>query len=430
MMTPLLPNPIPEIYVLWHPRCELGEFLARKIHGWLRPGNGLGPQVFYRSLQGPESPMGGLPPPLPGENRFTTSTPTAASRVSNLQIVLLLADAQMIADSAWRHWLSQLAQSPASGTQRMFMPVALDSTAFNVPAALREFNFLRPAGLPLPAVLNGTDDAAAKEVATRSLLKQLTEAMCRLMLGRTDATAQPAPTIPAGTREAVGSKIKIFLSHAKADGTPPAKRIRDYIYSQTQLAAFYDENDIPFGSAFSRVLQNNLQTEETAALIAVRSARYAARPWCRRELSLFRRPVQDRSVPSQAEHWALNPTLVVDALEGGSATQGIAELGNASLIRWSDTVHDQEEQIVTTLLRDVMLAAFHSAVGKAVRDEPGRIILNWLPDPPTLLHIPRVRANEALSVLYPGRGLSGLELDILFEFFPQLTFQSFEEELS
>ena len=32
----------------------------------------------------------------------------------------------------------------------------------------------------------------------------------------------------------------------------------------------------------------DLGKAHTAALIAVRSAHYAARPWCRRELSLFR----------------------------------------------------------------------------------------------------------------------------------------------
>ena len=36
---------IPEIYVLWHPRCEPGDALATRIYGWLRPGemaDGLG----------------------------------------------------------------------------------------------------------------------------------------------------------------------------------------------------------------------------------------------------------------------------------------------------------------------------------------------------------------------------------------------------
>jgi hypothetical protein len=74
-----------------------------------------------------------------------------------------------------------------------------------------------------------------------------------------------------------------------------------------------------------------------------------------------------------------------------------------------------------------MLAAFHTAVGRTIPDASDCIILNWLPDPTTLLQIPRVRAaNEELRVFYPGRGFSGLELDILDEFFPHLAFHSFE----
>jgi hypothetical protein len=58
-------------------------------------------------------------------------------------------------------------------------------------------------------------------------------------------------------------------------------------------------------------------------------------------------------------------------------------------------------------------------------------MINWLPDPTTLLHVLRARAgNRKLGVFYPGRGLSGLELDILDEFFPRLTFHSFETAIS
>jgi len=59
-------------------------------------------------------------------------------------------------------------------------------------------------------------------------------------------------------------------------------------------------------------------------------------------------------------------------------------------------------------------------------------VLNWLPDPTTLLNLPQVRDPAAgeLQVFYPGRGLSGLELDILFEFFPNIEFHSFDTILS
>src|SRR4051794_23184330 len=98
-------NPVPEVYVLWHPRCAFGDKAARAIYEWLRPGNGLGPGVFYRSLPAHDAPPGGLPPPLPLETRGPA--PSHSSGV-NLQIVLLLIDDNMVADPSWRHWLKVL----------------------------------------------------------------------------------------------------------------------------------------------------------------------------------------------------------------------------------------------------------------------------------------------------------------------------------
>jgi hypothetical protein len=407
--------PIPEVFVLWHPDCALGESLARRIFEWLRPGNGLGPQVFYRSRKAPKPSLGCLPLPLPGESRLGREV----SPVSKVQIILPLIDAHMVVDPAWREWLVRLGRSPSC--DRVFMPVALDATAFNVPPPLREQNFLRPSGLPLPA-----DKEAAKpafEAVARSLLKQLTEALCRHMLsgqGVANGAATAGDALP---------KLKIFLSHAKADGAAPARRLRDYIYSQTQLAAFFDENDIAFGSGFARVLERDLDASETAALIAIRSAMYASRPWCRRELSIFRRPrLLSENADGEEQRYRLYPTLIVDALESGKQTASIPELGNSACLRWGETVPDQEEQIVTTLLRDVMLSAFHSALGATIVLKPRQIIINWLPDPTTLLQIKRVRdGQEELDIIHPGRSLSGLELKTFEEFFPRLTFRSFEE---
>jgi hypothetical protein len=417
-------NPIPEFYLLWHPSCELGEFLAGEIHDWLRPGKGLGPQVFYRSLPAPESPPGGLPSPLPGELRPGAPITSSWSKITNLQVIVLLVDENMIADAAWRQWLSQIAT--AKEPPRVFIPVALDSTAFNIVAPLRQVNFLRPTGLPMR---EGVVSEQIRDSSARSLIKQLTEALCRLLLGGISTAGGAATPKPAIFVDGTAAKIKIFLSHAKADGTTPAKRIREYIYSQTQLAAFYDENDIPFGSLFGQVLQTNLQADQTAALISVRSAQYASRPWCRRELSLFRQPLREPKDNRSAEQWRLSPVVVVDALEPGHRSVGIPELGNAPLIRWSDESGEQEQQIVTTLLREVVLGIFHSALGRQL-DGPNHIILNWLPDPTTLLCILRKRPPQELTVIYPGRGLSGLELDILDGWFPQIEFRSFEEVLS
>jgi hypothetical protein len=425
---------IPDVFVLWHPACALGEGLARQIHGWLRPGGGLGPEVFYRCISAPDTEPGALPLPLPGEPRGAAPAGGAmhgSSTHVNEQILILLIDDHMVADAAWRYWLGELADTRATvPLPRTFVPVALDSTAYNVPNPIRELNFLRPAGLPIEEGASDETRAAALAKVTRSLLKQLTETLCRHLLGTLPpgnpaGLAQPATGAAA---ESMAPKISLFLSHAKVDGATPARRIRDYIYSQTQLAAFYDENDIPFGSAFSRVLDASIQSSQTAALIAVRSARYASRPWCRRELSLFRRPRQESINGQLPERWRLQPMLVVDALEPGARTVGIPETGNATLIRWSDDAPELEEQIVTTVLRDALLAAFHASLGRSLAPVPDSVILNWLPDPTTLLHVPAVRdAAREVTVVHPGRGLSGLELDTLAEYFPQVVFRSFDQ---
>jgi hypothetical protein len=415
--------PIPQVFVLWHPQCRLGEPLAKKIHGWLRPGNGLGPEVFYRSLPAPGNPANRLPPPLPGESRFAYETSSRTRRkASNLQIVLPLIDENMVADMTWRYWLEDLTRQRA--TPREIMPVALDATAYNMPPAFRELNYLRPSGLPLTA--SERPDGSDFEVVVRSLLKQMTEAMCRVMLpGRTEA---PGAGQASATREL--PKVNVFLSHAKKDGTVPARQLRDYIYSQTQLAAFYDENDIAFGSSFAPVIRRALDSKDTAAFIAVRSAHYASRPWCRREFSLFRTPRPENPNDPQPACWRLYPSLVVEAMEGRELSAGIPELGNSPVIRWSDDEQSPAELVVTTVIRDAMLASYHSALGASVPLDKNQIVINWLPDPTTLLHIPTVRSNTAREVLYPGRGLSGMELDTLNELFPDLLFRCFEEVLT
>jgi hypothetical protein len=411
---------IPEVYVLWHPHCRVGEPLARKILDWLRPGNGLGPDVFFRCLPSPDAPQNGLPLPLPGEARSQGGESAISPKLTDQQIVLALIDENMVADQAWRHWLTWITPRKPDES-RVIMPVALDATAYNMPQGLRELNYLRPAGLPLRD--EEKPEGPGFERAVRSLLKQVTEAMCRLLLPRpaTPPGATVAETLP---------KVTIFLSHAKQDGTAPARRLRDYIYGQTQLEAFFDENDIAFSAAFRNVIESGLGSPNTAALIAVRSNAYATRPWCRREISIFRKPQKESASSGGAERWRLYPTVVVEAMEGRERSYGIAELGNCPLIRWNEGDNTLEELIVTTVIRDAMLASYHSAVGASIPSRPGQIIINWLPDPTTLLHIETVRKQSSCRILYPGRGLSGLELDVLYDYFPNVDFRSFEEELS
>jgi hypothetical protein len=69
--------------------------------------------------------------------------------------------------SGWNSW--QLRGS--RGPRRVFLPAALDGTAFNVPTPISRLNFLRPSGLPAPANLT----QAMLGTIAQSLCKQLTE---------------------------------------------------------------------------------------------------------------------------------------------------------------------------------------------------------------------------------------------------------------
>ena len=113
------------------------------------------------------------------------------------------------------------------------------------------------------------------------------------------------------------------------------------------------------------MLDASIDSASTAALIAVQSKEYAGRPWCRRELSIFRRPRMEKGANKSFEQWKLHPIVVVNALEAGAQTTSIPEIGNATQIRWSTDPIEQEEQIVTTVLRDALLAEFHAALGRS-----------------------------------------------------------------
>jgi hypothetical protein len=173
-------------------------------------------------------------------------------------------------------------------------------------------------------------------------------------------------------------------------------------------------------------------------MIAICSANYARRPWCRRGVSVFRKPerLDTKNQRPGYERWHLYPLIVVDAMEGAETSFGIPEFGNASLIRWSSDAQDIEELIVTATIRDAMLAAYYSALAESMAEtiDPApsriRIVLNWLPDPTTLLLVKPDRSGQELDIIHPGQGLSYTELKLLSEFFPKLTFRSFEEILS
>lgn len=420
--TSVLTTPI-HIYVLWHPQFAEGQDLATDIYRWFRLDNIEGIPVFFRS------------PDARGSDR-----PPEIQRKANINYVIPLVDAHMVADPAWRKWLVALStpnattaeDDPTLFDQRLF-PVAMDEFAFQLPAELRGLNFIRHDITRQPApVLD-------------ALLGVLTEVMCRDLRYR----LHPVQAPPSGSREPQHgpppSKIKIFLSHAKADGTEVARRLKGYIQSQTQCETFFDETDIPSGREYREVLENAIRSD-SAGMIVIHGSQYAERPWCRREIRTFQKPRPDPAMPpgSQVRSFFVPPVMVVEDMGGDRVSRSIPELGFAPAMRWSEGA---ERRIVNTLLREVLLGFFHRLLirnGAKHRGlEPGDILVNRPPDPLLVQRLVQEARDSrgtppagwgqqgpapvAKRVFYPGYGLSQMEKAMIEATFDGVQFRPLAE---
>jgi len=382
------------IYVLWHPSCEGGESLARHIYHWFRLPTAEGIPVYFRSSEDPAGP----------------GFQDISERSCDHNIIVPLVDPHMVASLPWRRMVEDLAGKPSQPDGGVaghhLLPIALHNTAYQMPTAVRNLNFIRH-----------TDQA--RSGADESLLTKLTEALCLLLRGLVARGAT--------------NPIKIFLSHAKADGTSIPRDIKNFIQTETQCHTFFDENDIAYGHDFSKVISDALE-EESAGLLVVQGDHYADRPWCRKEIRDFLMPVEivDREVPTP-HLFSVMPAVVVAGFDGRKVARTIPELGHASCIQWKAGA---ARSAVVTLLREILFSNFYRLLAMKVKLDPAsrksgaRLLVNRPPDPVMIEHLCRIaevdkRAEEGVTVHHPGHGLSGVELKGLKSIYPNLRFHAF-----
>lgn len=126
----------------------------------------------------------------------------------------------------------------------------------------------------------------------------------RLLLGR-----------EAGARQ----KLRLFISHAKADGVFFADAIRHAISQITELEFWYDATDIESGAVWRNALRDNARS---SILIALRTDAYTSRPACIEEF--------------QCALEAGVPIVVVDALTGSEITPCSLPLSAVPTVRVQD----------------------------------------------------------------------------------------------
>ena len=82
-------------------------------------------------------------------------------------------------------------------------------------------------------------------------------------------------------------KLKIFISHAKADSREIAKRIKEYIDSYLKLDNFFDEVEILDSQNWSKKLEEEIR-EKNSLFMYILSDNYAKTLWTKKELMIAR----------------------------------------------------------------------------------------------------------------------------------------------
>ena len=403
------PDPM-RLYVLWHPDCASGADFAREIYLWFRgdPGDitqsGYGIPVLYRSK------------PFQADAETPRAIDLSAAR---LNIIVPLVDQHMVVSTAWRRYLRSLADSETSrDTACLMCPVALDPAAYHLPENVSRLNFLRVDRVTDPDIW---DSAKRLHVRRQRLLSLLTQVCCRLLWGSHGGAGPLALDMPS-------LPLHVFISHAKADGTDIAEAIRDQIYHQGQLQAFFDESDLAIGYAFEQALNKSAQ-HETAAMMAVFTDAYASRPWCRRELRLAREPVivvptlPEPSAAAPMSYGRVKPLMIVDALRNGY-THFLPEFGYAPVVRWHP---ERVTLLIDRLLREVLLYGYHEERAKALPGKPGRYGLNCIPDLQMILQLWHNTHRGLQEVIIPPPGLPLSEQAELKKFFVDLEIKIFDD---
>ncbi len=416
------------IFVLWHPDFTAGREIAKAIFNWFRTPDGHGIPVYFRSAPG-----------LGRDDNLPVDIPDSGDSRHTLNLIILLAEYHMVRDRNWHSWIQNIGKLKSP---KILYPVALHRTAYHLPDPIRKVNFIRiQTNKDYGDYLNSEE----LEELLEELRKSLTEALSRALTNKlltTNISNFLAKILKIFIKTPEEPpKIKIFISHAKRDrqAVEISKRIRDYIYQETQLSAFFDENDIALGYRFGEVLNESLKSG-VAAMIAVNSDSYAARPWCRREVQVFSQPFH-KTVHQDV--WLKSPLLVLQAMHGGIVSSAIPDFGNAPMIRWRE---GDESQCIDTLLRESIFRSYHAALASIIRkelikrekaqDAPRRVFINWVPDPLSLnnvvkkleeLNTTTEKLTGDLEIVYPGGGLSFIELHSLRKNFPQIRLRSFSE---
>jgi hypothetical protein len=174
-------------------------------------------------------------------------------------IIVVLVDDYLLADSSFLTWLADCLKccGESSGCHR-FVTV--------VPGSETKSKWIGHTGLGL------------NNLVVFSELGEEAERLDWLALRVLDWAMRAAAT---GAGEDNDWKIRLFVSHAKIDGLPLAKALRDLVKHFPWLGSFYDGWDLDPSRPWEVQLEESVAS---SVVVALRTDIYDHRPWCQAEV--------------------------------------------------------------------------------------------------------------------------------------------------
>jgi hypothetical protein len=368
MAPPATTSPL-GIFVVWHPSFKGGDEYANLIFS-----------EFKRNVNDPLSRGMNIPV------YFRYVTPLLEIPVDTHQFVVVVAliDSAFVIDDDYKNYLIQISNGNAN---TLLIPVAIDRTAFNI--GLGNVNLAR-----LYEWENKKERLIG--VIAHETVRHLYELNERI---NDQAQHPPAP-------------LKLFISHAKADGLQIASQIKTYVEMSLPLKTFFDANDIAIGYDFSKEIETHI---EKAVVIAVHTDLYSSREWCRREILLAKehnRPIvilncfqngESRSFPYMANVL----TVHYEVLNGAGCKDANV---------WSHLITAVLKETLRLRYLELWIAFVN---GRGARQVNADSISGY---PPELVTVLKKRNKLKGEFIYPDPPLGAEELAILHEFDPSIKY--------
>ncbi len=303
---------------------------------------------------------------------------------SGATAVVVLMDRFFAAQGAWVDYVRELAEeADARGFACRVFPVAMESEVLNA----------LDGQLPIQA-LDWTEFATSDSDRERRLICELLHQFCRMLRYR----LRPKPYQPATLDDYMREKVRIFISYRRDDqqGRETARRIHEWVHSNSDLDTFFDVVSVPPGVPFSEVIYDAIPD---SVMVVCYSDSYSSSQWCRREVV-------------EAKRHGI-PMIVLDCLQDMDPRM-FPYLGNVPVIRVDpEQGCPWAERVVTVLLEEVFRdLLWKCRVAPFEHEDAGVAFTSRKPELCLLAAFSRSGRTRP-SVVYPGPSI-GAEEERLF----------------